>query len=346
MIRLFFEWWGRQLWECLPASWRRRPAHESGDAVLLTLAETRPGQRTALDASRRRGRRNVPLGRFVLDDAGLAMLRTAIGAARRGVIRLLLPPRLLLEQQVTLPLAAERGLETALRWEMDRLTPFPADAVFWGWHIEQRDRTHGRLTLRLRLVPKAAVASMLDALEAAGLAPTMLAAASDPAITVPLHGPRPAQRGARALSVAGGLFAVAVAAAVAAPFVQQELAARKLDEEITALRPQADLAEALRRRLTEREAATDVVAAEAARVGDALQTLEAVTEVLPDDTSLTELTLRDRALTITGQSAAAARLIPAIAADPAFRNPVFAAPVTRNEFTGAEAFTIRTEIRP
>ncbi|HYZ64615.1 MAG TPA: PilN domain-containing protein, partial [Acetobacteraceae bacterium] len=65
---------------------------------------------------------------------------------------------------------------------------------------------------------------------------------------------------------------------------------------------------------------------------------------LPDDTYLYELSLRDRVLTVSGQSAAAARLIPLLAADPAVRNPAFAAPVTRNETTGAESFSIRAEI--
>lgn len=343
MIGVFLNWWGRQLWELLPATWRRkRPEGETGDAVLLSLID---GQRDALDVARRRGRRDTQLGRFVLDESGLASLRAALGSARRGAIRLILPPRLLLEQQVTLPLAAERGLDTALRWEMDRLTPFPAEAVFWSWRIEQRDRARGRLLLRLRLVPKAAVASVIDALATAGLSPTLLAAA-DPAVTVPLSSHASAPRGAWGLRAAGALFALALAAAIATPFMRQERATSQIEARIETLRPDVDLAEGLRRRLTERAASADVVAAEAARVGNTLRILAAITDVLPDDTSLFNITLRDRALTLTGQSGSAARLIPALAADPAFRDPVFAAPVTRNEFTGAEAFTIRTELRP
>ena len=347
MIGVFFEWWGRQLWELLPASWRRRrPAHEVGNAVLLTLVDPRPGLPAGLDATRRRGRRDVRLGSFALDEVGLMKLRAALGSARRGAIRLLLPPRLVLEQQVTLPLAAERGLDTALRWEMDRLTPFPAEAVYWCWEIEQRDRARSRLMLRLRLVPKAAVAAALEGLAGAGLSPLLLASASDPSVTVSLGGPAPARRGAWVLGLAAAAFALAAAAAVATPFVRQELAARQVDARIEALRPEVDLAEGLRRRLNDRAASADIVAAEAGRVGDTLHTLEAITDVLPDDTSLLALTLRDRALTLTGQSGNAARLIPAIATYPVFRDPVFAAPVTRNEFTGAEAFTIRTGLRP
>ena len=347
MFRVFFAWWGRQLLEVLPASWRRRPqTGETGDAVLLTLSEPSAGQRPSLDALRRRGRRDVPLGRFALDEKGLQSLRAAIGTARRGVIRLLLPPRLLLEQQVTLPLAAERGLETALRWEMDRLTPFPADAVFWSSQVEQRDRQRGRLQLRLRLVPKAAVASALEALAAAGLQPAWLASAAEPARAIPLTGPRAAKRGARGLVTLGVVLACLFVASIAIPFIKQELEFRRLNERIAALGPEVNVADGLRRRLSERAASADVVGAEAARVGDALRILATITELLPDNTYLYDLTLRDRMLTISGQSGAAAGLIPTMAANPAIRDPVFAAPVTRNEMTGAETFSIRAEMRP
>ncbi len=347
MVRVFLAWWGRQLQDLLPASWRQtRPAHETGDAVLLALAEPGRGQKPSLDVTRRRQRRDIPLGRFVVDDAGLSALRAAIGTAGRGSIRLLLPPRLVLEQEVTLPLAAERGLETALRWEMDRLTPFPADAVFWSWLVERRDRARGRLHLRLRLVPKAVVAPVVEALAASGLQPALLASFADPTRVVKLTGKRPGRGSTRALAVASVVFAALLVAAIATPFVRQELAFRQLDARIAELRPEVDVADALRRRLSDRAASADVVAAEGARVGDALRALAAITDVLPDNTYLFGLTMRDRVLTLTGQSASAARLIPLLAADPAFRDPVFAAPVTRNEITDAETFSIRAEMRP
>jgi hypothetical protein len=46
---------------------------------------------------------------------------------------------------------------------------------------------------------------------------------------------------------------------------------------------------------------------------------------------------------MSGQSATAARLISALAADPAIRNPAFSAPVTRNETTHTDLFSIRAE---
>jgi len=74
--------------------------------------------------------------------------------------------------------------------------------------------------------------------------------------------------------------------------------------------------------------------------------MAAATRVLPDDTYLTEMQLQQRKLTMSGRSAAAAKLIGAMAADNEFHNPTFAAPVTRIEALKQEIFTIVTEVAP
>ena len=352
MLRTFFAWWLRQLAALLPPAWRPTAVtgavpEDTADSVLLAVGPARPGHpAAAIDAARRRRQRLIPLGRFTLDPIGLAALRAAIGTGRHGPIRLVLPPTLLLEQPVTLPLAAERGLDSALRWEMDRLTPFTADAVFWTWRLVQRDRIRNQLTLRLVLIAKSAVQSTVDALSAAGLAPARLEAAGDPARAISLTGSRRAAPRRPVLIAGLGLCAGLAVAAIVIPFIRQQAELDRLDARIADLRPQVDVAETLRRRVADRTAGVDVVAAEAARVGNTLRILATLTDLLPDDTSLYELAIRDRILTFTGQSSQAARLIPALAADPAVRNPVFSAAVTRNDMTRTEAFSIRAEMQP
>ena len=82
------------------------------------------------------------------------------------------------------------------------------------------------------------------------------------------------------------------------------------------------------------------------KVGRPLVVLAATTSILPDDTYLTEMELRQRKLTLSGRSAGAARLIGALAGDAEFRNPGFSAPVTRLEALRAELFTINAEVTP
>jgi general secretion pathway protein L len=122
----------------------------------------------------------------------------------------------------------------------------------------------------------------------------------------------------------------------------RELAA--LDGGIAAGQATASQAEALRREIDRLAGSADLVRNELNKAGRPLEVLAAVTRLFPDDTYLTELTLRQRKLTLTGRSAGAARLIGALAADSRFRNPGFAAPVTRVEALRAEVFTIVTEV--
>ena len=77
-----------------------------------------------------------------------------------------------------------------------------------------------------------------------------------------------------------------------------------------------------------------------------LQVLAALTQTLADDTYLTEMSFRQKKLTLTGRSAAAAPLIEALAARGEFRDPAFAAPVTRVESPRSELFTITAAIAP
>jgi general secretion pathway protein L len=61
------------------------------------------------------------------------------------------------------------------------------------------------------------------------------------------------------------------------------------------------------------------------KAGRPLVVLAAATRILPDDTYLTEIELRQRKVTLSARSAGAARLIGALASDPEFRNPGFSA---------------------
>lgn len=130
------------------------------------------------------------------------------------------------------------------------------------------------------------------------------------------------------------------------PFVKQSLELAAVERRIRAIAPRVDLADALRKRVGDAEAGHDVLAMEQARLGDALQALAALTELLPDDTYLTELTLNERKLTFAGRSPGAARLIAALSANPSVRNPMFSAPVTRSEDGHSDLFSIRADLVP
>lgn len=341
MLNDFLLWWARELRAAIPA--RLLPSGAALDARGLAMALHLPADAPpAVDVTVRRKGRDGTLGSFMLDDAGVPALRAAVAGQGSAVV-LRLPPGVLLEQSVALPLAAERDPERVLQYEMDRVTPFAAGDLFWTWSVERRDRANGRLHVRLALVPRVRLAAVLDALRGVGLRPTAFETVNPPR-RIALERPRTASR--RGLALAAAACAVLAVAAAAVPFGVQSVRGARIERRIVALRPQVDQAEALRRRILASAAGQDVFADQRAHSGDALSMLALLTDVLPDDTYLNELTMRARVVTLSGLSAGAARLIAALAAEPGIRNPAFAAPVTRGEGTRNEGFSIRAEVAP
>lgn len=334
MLRDVLSWWLQQLAALLP----RRLFGDSrfGDAVLV-----RPQAGALVASLRRRGVESL-LGPL---EPGSPALRRLRGKASVAVV-LALPAAALLQQSTTLPLAAERELDAVLGHEMDRLTPFRAADVYWGWRLDARDRAAGRLRLRLLLVPKRAIAASLDRLTAAGLRPAALEIGSGGTVEhLPLQPPGATAGSRRSARAAGWVCAALAVALLAVPLLRQEWAIDRAQARVADLRPEVALVDALRRRVANNDTAANLFIAESARIGSPLRAIAAVTAALPDDTSLTSLSMRERRLSLSGLSAGAARLIAALSANPDLRDPAFDAPVTRVG-DRSDLFSIRATLAP
>jgi general secretion pathway protein L len=345
MVREFFSWWFGQLAELLPQG-LRRSALTAVDAMVIKPIGPLGRGIEAVSVGLRRNGKETALGRFGLGATDLAELPRTTG--RASVLRL--SEQDVLGKTVTLPLAAERELDQVLGFEMDRETPFKAEEIYWNHRIERADRQNGRLSVRVALVPKENLAPLLTALGQFGIRPRRaeIADGPDAGTYLPLEGD-----GARAHHASNRLIwsaAVCCAAlglaAVVTPFIRQELALASLGEQIAAGRTAAAEADSLHQEIDRLASSADFVESERDKAGRPLVVLVAATRVLPDDTYLTEMELQKRKVTLTGRSAAAARLIGPLAADGAFRNPGFAAPVTRVEALHTELFTINAEVAP
>jgi general secretion pathway protein L len=343
VLREFFDWWIGQLAGLVPER-IRRSLSETEEGLLVEpelAARGGPLVRLARYGSAGTGE----LGRFPLDAAALG---SAAAAMTPGPVRLRLPADLLLEKELSLPLAAQRELDRVVAYELDRETPFSAEEAWWDYTVVQRDRQHARLTLRLSLVPKSAIERLLAVLAEARIAPTMLDLALDGgetrsiAIGAP-HGGAGAW-GGRSVPVAASACLLLLIAAIVLPFARQSWEIAAVQSRISALKANVDEAEKLRREL-QQAGGSEVVQTERARVGDPLAVLSAATTLLPDDTHLTDFTMSQRKVTLNGQSVGPARLIGAFAADPTFKDPAFAAPSTHIEGQHTDTFSIGAEAR-
>jgi general secretion pathway protein L len=344
VIGAFFAWWAGQLAELLPG-WLRGQAPARSDALVVEPVEPLP-EVSEVAAALRRGGKITPLGRFAVGSAELTRLPRS--PRRPAVLRL--PGAQVLEKRLSLPLAAEAQLDQALAFEMDRETPFAADEVYWNYRTEAIDRQQGRLTLRLVLVPKSRLAPLLSGLGRSAIEPKWIEVAdlSEAAPVLPLDGDRARPERRSHWLVQGAAVACALLAlgAAATPFARQAVERAALERQAAEGQAVATESETLHREIDRLSRSADILKRAQEKTGRPLDVLATVTRLLPDDTYLTEFELRQRKVTLGGRSAAAARLIGAFAADGKFRNPSFAAPVTRVEALHAEVFTIVAELEP
>jgi general secretion pathway protein L len=217
--------------------------------------------------------------------------------------------------------------------------------LFWRWDGRPKPADRSRMDIVLTMVPKMAVAAALETLANAGIAPSVLEVDACGQRRLLPMAEQDAGQSALLRGLAWGCTGLAVVA-LALPFVLQALALHTVNAAIADLQPAVAQVEALRRGIDAGSAGRVVLAREAERTADTLQVLATLTRILPDDTFLTDFALRDRHFTISGRSAAAPQLITGLSADPTIRNASFAAPVTRIEGAGVEAFSIGGDIAP
>ena len=322
---------------------RRWLAREAGAWNALIL---RPTEGSAVEVLLRRFGRERHIGGIFAHGFGPPLPRRC-----PTTVILRLPAGYLLHRDVELPLAAESEIENILGYQMDRLTPFAASAVFWAARIIRLDRLRRVLLARLAIIPRDALQPLLDRIAAcSGPRPTVaeIAADSGPPWRIALDrgtSPRHAwQRRCRCALAAASLCLGIVA--VALPFARQTVALRHWNNRIAALQPRAAKAEMLHRQITAGAGAASIIAGERKRLGDPLHAIAVVTDALPDGTYLTTLSLRERHVTLIGVSDDSARLMGALAANPSVADPAFAAPIIRAQNGLPDQFSVTAVIRP
>lgn len=343
-MQVFLDWWLRQLAEMLPSGLRKAPVG-AADAVILD------GDETGIAVLVRRRGKVERIGAGSADEAGLRDIARRLHGVRGLPSRLLLrlPVPTILMKRLSLPLAAQSGLEALLGFELDRETPFTRDEVYWSHRLRGRDVARGRLDVDFVVVPRAAIAWLLLPAQRAGLEPAgiEITAGGEPLfVDVNAAAPRPPLYRERALVALAAAAAVLMFVTLAFPFLRQRLALSAADRAVTSLTAEAEQAARLRKSLDRVADVRALIDQQRQRAGSALSTLAAVTRTLPDDTYLTSLGLHDGKLTLTGLSASAANVLDLLAKAPGFRGPSFVSPIVHRDGENLEFFTISVALAP
>jgi len=250
-----------------------------------------------------------------------------------------------------LPKRAIEFLDGIVRAQIDRLTPWTASEAVFGW-TPPADAANDRIELTVAATARALVAPYVQAIADLG-------ARSVAVLTVPgdagsqaapirvfeqrARGVLEADRIRRvlaALFVVSGLAAVTsmgyAAVALDSLDAEQQALSRKIAARRAALRTGPEFAVSARRMLERRKQTTP----------STVIVLEALSQILPDHTFVTELRIEGDKLQVVGVTRDAPALIALIEQSPHFTHAAFYAPTTRTPGDPGERFHIEAHIKP
>jgi general secretion pathway protein L len=277
------------------------------------------------------------------------MLREA-GAAGAPV-RLTLPASQCLRRSVDLPKAARNDLRAALGFDMDRLTPFAAESVYFDHRLLEQPAASNKIRVQLVVVPRATVDRALQTVERAGLRAEVVDVAGlqerdgEGWNFLPgAEAPR-TRAGAAVPAALAVMVALLLAAAVYVPIHKDRVVLAHLKEQVTAAKQQAEASRELQDRV-------DRVGEQARFIFEKrlerplfIQVVDELTRALPDDTWLFRMRYTGGEAQVFGNSDAASPLIAVIEDSPMFVNARFRAPVTRERLSDAERFLIGFDVQ-
>jgi general secretion pathway protein L len=273
-------------------------------------------------------------------------------AIRGNRVEIVLDPSRFVFRRLELPRRAVEFLDGVVRAQIDRLTPWTAGDAVYGWG-RPADIAGDRIAVTVAATARAVVRPILQGLSDLGASSiaVLTAPADDPASGAGIkvydqsvRGMLDPRRVSRVLLVML-LLAVAVAGlAIAADGViggsldaRRDDLARRIDQRRGLLRAGPNgVARSAGAQLDRRKHETPAT----------VIVLEALSEILPDETYVTELRVEGNKLQIIGVTRDAPGLIRLIEQSPHFTHATFFAPTTRSPTDPGDRFHIEARIEP
>lgn len=332
-VGALLHWWGAGLFACLPR-FIRHLLVPPPTRFILSLQED--GEELILSREGRSGE----LGRGSLSQAG------AFPVMKRRAVVLRLPARRVLSRRVVLPQAAEQNLRQVVGFELDRLTPFTAEKVYYDAHIMDRQTESRRITVQLSAVPRKVLDPLLEALARLQIRPVAVDAVDNPHINLlpQERQPKPRKGPQRLVGMLFFLTVLAVGAAAFLPLWQLRALVIELMPRVDTAQRQAEVVYQLRDQLQASVESSGFLLQKRQQHVSALRVLNELTRIIPDGTWLEQLDMRDGEVQIRGQSREAASLVGIVEASELFENATFRSPVVADQRTGRDRFHLSAQV--
>lgn len=349
----FLRWWVTELWEMLPTFLRRSVfprdrlilSFEADSAVFRMEGSSGVTELARLDLANLPDRQEVVRAVRQRHPGLRGLLR------RKSRLCLRLPSSAALRVRMDLPAAARDNLTEVVTFEMDRYTPFRADQVYFACSAAGDGLNGQPVPVDVTMVPRPTVEAALQAAAQLGVQPDQVDVAGpypsgrpSGSLRIEDTGPElPTGRHA-GVSVLAVLAAGLAIAAIAIPIVSMQHKAAELRDSFAVVRRRAEAIAALKKETLALRTEQDFLLRRKQQTVTVSHLLADVTQILPDDTWLTDFTVAGDKLQLGGYALSASSLVSLLEHSRGFQHTSFLSPVIQDPLVGKERFSISTQV--
>jgi general secretion pathway protein L len=249
---------------------------------------------------------------------------------------------------VSFPAQVRDNLAQVVRYEIDRLSPFQADQVYFDFRLRSEPAGPGKVGVDLAICRRDDARVWLGRVRGSGTPVDAITweGAWPKANLLPV-GERPRRRG-RFFNLSLlllGIVLILGAVAFATPLWQKQRFRAELLGQVQALKPKADRVFQTRDALERARKGSVAVLERKADQPLVIDLLRVLTARLPDDTWVQNLDMRDGQVQIRGESGQATALLGLLEKAPGISAVTFSSPVVQVATTGRERFHISFKYR-
>ncbi len=343
-LKRFFQWWGRELSYCLPEKIRQKLSDKSAYVFISVTGETIEFEqliegeptKTTLNLNESAAEKYQQL---IAEQGSLEKVQHILRlTAEQGINKVLY-----------LPKVAKDNLQQVVGFEMDRVTPFSVDQVYYAVKILGKEEQE-KIKVLLVLTPKDILDRLYYQLKQANILVSVVdysGAANDfeqdlnpynllPEKDWPVKS-KATQIALWGLSLLAALLVVVV---LILPIWQQGQQVENLRAQLNSLKKDTQLVQSYQLEIDQIVDETERLISIKNNAASLTETINLLSQLLPNETWLTHFKYNNEKIQIQGQSPTASALISVLEASPLFSNARFVSPLTQDKKTGMERFQI------
>ncbi len=332
------QWWGENLYKGLPAPMRR----------LFKSSQPRLGLRFLnddhLEVLWTQDGRQTSCGEYVLDRFDFNRVVKKHARRRKFLLELLLSPKQALRFRHVFPAAVQDNLRQVVAYQLDRLTPFTLDNVYYAAQVDKHDKVREEVEVDIHVAPCPVVNDLKQRLSAVGVGAVQLISNANGSTHLFRSGERQVVGKEGFSKVPLYVFLVALSLSLVIPLLYKERRLGQIEAALNTLRRDTAGQLEVRDQLMAAESALNFLQERRKTLPLMLDVLEQLSGGLPAHTWLERLALHGRQLELRGESSQALSLIDTLEGSPYFAQVRFKSPVTRSNNSGKDKFHLEAVV--